>query len=333
MPFVASSVGARTALRGAFRAGVSRARPLRTRCPPQRRAPVATTKSKSKRKDGVPPVAESVAKPTRREVINRLLSSRASLVVVGVAMLLYILVMALIAHRIASISLAGHERILLTALAVLLPDFRYVLQTYLGAVSELKRYRPPTFPFEFAKSSSSKSKTVEARPVPEGVISPLDAPVDTATEMLANLRTLVDAELAKANSIISEKVEAVTRDMTRPLMETSTTIQQMTIGTDLTLRKNVLVAAITIFLSLLGYFACAAGEVVIGCVVVMIATLLPSAILAPRRHELLILINDARVFLSLFGTLSAVLCAFLPLTAAYFFFGACVGLVTVRANV
>ncbi len=227
---------------------------------------------------------------------------------------------------------ARHERILLTALAVLLPDFRYVLKTYLDAVTELQRYKPPVFPFAKAKVASKHPSRPAPRTAAEAEHSghaPSTEP--TATELFSNFRLIVDAELAKANSIISEKVSNVTRDMTRPLVETSNQIQQLTIGTDLTLRKNVLVAAITIFLSLLGYFASAAGEAGIGCVVVMIATLLPSAILAPRRHELLILINDSRVALSLLGTLAAVLCAFIPLTAAYFFFGSCVGLVAVRA--
>lgn len=333
MPFVVSTCGASQFLKPGSRARLSRLRRLPARRPLHRRAtPLSTLKkSKSKRKDGPPPASAPSERPSRRELINGLLTSRASLVVAAGAVILYALALAVTVHRVATVALPAHERVLLTALAVLLPDFRHVLQTYLGAVSDLRRYRPPPFPFEF----SSKAPTQRAASVAAegGPPSPLDAAADTPSEILANMRALVDAEIAKANSIISEKVEAVTRDMRKPLMETSTTIQQMTIGTDLTLRKNVLVAAITLFLSLLGYFACAAGEVVIGCVVVMIATLLPSAILAPRWHEQLILVNDLRVFISLFGTLSAVLCAFLPLTAAYFFFGACIGLVAVRVNI
>lgn len=266
---------------------------------------------------------------SRRELINlALTSSRASLAVVCAATLLYFVVMFLIAHRVAMFSLPGHERILLLAVSVLVPDFRYSVRAYLEAVNQLKRYRPPVFPFSKSttKSSARSPVKVSKDATPEPTTLELFG-LDPATfEFMTNFRSRVDSEMAKLDNIMSN----VKRDMTRPIVETSNQIQQL-VGTDLTLRKNVLVAAIAIFLSLLGCFTIVVGETVIGCVIVMIATLLPSAILAPRRHELLILINDARVMLSLFGTVTSVACAFFPMTAAYLFLFACIGLVAARA--
>lgn len=332
MPFIASRCG--LIRRGRTSGDFCPRRPERLRSSSRyvtkRRAFYATLQDGKEKvgatlsKEQKPTVRKSVWKEkTRREMINFVLtSSKASLVVVCVSTLLYLVVLLLLAHRVTVVHMANHERILLVALSILIPDFRYSVRTYLEAVDQLKRYRPPSFPFSMSKSSRTKDVADE---VVEPTFCELFGLDPATTELLTNVRSRIDSEIAKFDSIMSN----VKRDMARPIVETSNQIQQL-VGTDLTLRKNVLIAAITIFLSLLGCFTSAAGETGIGCVIVMIAALLPSAILAPRRHELLILVNDGRVMLSLFGTVASVACAFFPMTAAYLFLIACIGLVAAR---
>lgn len=241
--------------------------------------------------------------------VNRLLASRRlSATVLVISSITYVTTIILIARALACAT--GPQRVLLLGLGILLPDFRHILRTYADAVRALKGYRPFTIRFPTRKEAVVAEK-VETDWVRVGV---------------QRMREVVNPEVVEK---FDELVSSWSRDVTRPIVETGTQIQQMTTGTDITLRKNVVVAAVSIGLSLAGYVACVVGEAYVGGVAIMLAVLLHTALLARSRHEMLALVNDVRVVISLVGVLSCVLSVMLP-TAVYVFLLCCVALVVMR---
>lgn len=243
----------------------------------------------------------------RREVINRILASqRGSLAMVVVATMLFLLALIALGRRI-TYPLMAHERLLLVSLAVLLPDNRHSVLRYLDAVRTLGRYRAPM-------------ADVPRPPKARAVADAIPASVRSLLPM-SDIR----ARLGELDDYLAE----VTRD--HFLTRVSQDVMNL-VGTDLTLRKRVVVEATAIILSLAGCFAGALipGGACAGAVTCMAAALLPSAMSARTKHELIALIHDARVALAMCGTLAAVCVAFAPLCASYMFMMVCLGLVSLR---
>lgn len=279
-----------------------------------------------------PMVDNSFKKP----LLNKILASRRMAVsFIGIAGVLYIVSICLIAKSISSFTLLGYQRVLLLGLGILLPDFRHVLKSYSDAVRDLQSYKPAFQGFRFNTKLAKEPLSVKVdeqeileRPIKQGwQLKPeLTWLSDRFVQMQDQFQEKLDDSAVKFDALLS----TLSRDVAKPIVETSTQIQQFTTGTDLTLRKNVIVAATSVFLSLAGYMASTAGEVSIGGVAIMLASLLPSALLSPRRHEMLTLVHDSRVVISLVGTLSCVISVFFPMAAAYCFLICCVALVSTR---
>ncbi|CAN8074269.1 unnamed protein product [Agarophyton chilense] len=273
-----------------------------------------------------------------KPLVNRLLASRRlSLTFIITAALLYVTSACLIASTIANASLHGYQRILLFGLGVLLPDFRHTLIYYLDAVQDLYQYKPGFRAFAF--SSKTKPSTLDRPPISEKksekpVPRPEFAWLKKASQGFhEHLRSGIQEGAEKFDKLVGVHGRELANGLTRPIRETKTHFQQFTIGTDITLRKNVLIAAVSILLSIAGVFLSTMLDPSVGGVSVMLASLLSSAVLSPRRHEMLALLNDGRIVISLVGTLSCVMLAFAPIIAAYCFFLCCVALVTTRFTV
>lgn len=272
-----------------------------------------------------PPTIASYKPPSDNEplkpLLNRFLSSRRlSLTFLSLTGLSYIVSLLFLAHRLSCIA-PGYQRIVLLALGILLPDFRHVLKSYSEAVQNLHSYKP-VFSFRVPKRFEREDTA------PEPIQFPAPPPwlADAVNQLHERMRETLDESADRFDAVVT----SFSRDVAKPIVQTGTTIQHMTTGTDLTLRKHVLVAAVSITLSLVGYVICAWGEVIIGGVAIMMASLLASAILAAQRHEVLVLINDIRVVLSLIATLLLVASAILPKLAAYLFLLCCVALIMLR---
>lgn len=270
-----------------------------------------------------------------KSLLNRFLVSRSlTLSFIVTCSVLYLVAICFIAMALARVAIHGHQRIVLLALGVLLPDFRHVLKSYSQAVQELQRYKPAFQVFRF-KGKSVKDVQYVKEVDEMAVQSPQQFRWQKYPELVwlsgavRQLRERIGARRSKFDKLIAD----LSRDMTRPIVETRTQLQYLTTGTDLTLRKNVITAAASMFLSLAGYFVSAAGEPNVGGVAIMLASLLPNAVLAPRKHEMLTLVQDIRIAISLLGTLACVVSVFFPLCAAYCFLLCCVALVITRLPV
>jgi len=282
---------------------------------PPRRPPWHIIKLSAK--PSVPPNPKSnsitdVVPPTilRRELINRVLASqRASLIVVVASGVMYAFAIVALAYRLSLNFLPPSERVFLLALALIVPDFRHTVRQYLTAVKHLSEYKPIDTSLKAPKAISLMEEIfLPNAKVIEGII-----PMDKIRLRLDEFDNLI--------SRVSRPIEAVSGDILS------------LVGTDLTLRKNIIVAAAAIILSLLACFIAAAIEnaAPVGAAIIMIASLLPSAIIIPRKHEVLTLINDARLLISMLGILAAVAAAFIPVTASYIFLACSMGLVAVHA--
>lgn len=278
-------------------------RPSRSSRTPRPSRSSSSSSSSSKAPGRPPEAAEPPA--TRRELINRVLASqRASLIVVVASVFLYGIGLLLLARRASLPFLPSHERVLLLGLGLLLPDFRYSVARYLDAVRVLARYRLP-------EGASARAR-VFAESLPPAVRDVLP---------IADIR----ARLSELDAYVS----TVTKE--HFLTRVGNDLMGL-VGTDLTLRKRVLVEAGTIVLSLLGCFIAALvdGGAAAGGATCMVAALMPSAMSARTQHELIALLHDARAAVAMFGTLAAVAVALKPLVAAYVFLVFCMALVALR---
>lgn len=272
---------------------------------------------------------------SRTSQLNRFLVSRGvTLSFIVTCSVLYLVAICFIAMALARLATNGHQRIVLLASGVLLPDFRHVLKSYSQAVQELQRYKPAFQVFRFKGKAAKDAQYVKevdelTAPSPQLFRWQKYPELVWLSGAVRQLREKIGARRSKFDRLIAD----LSRDMTKPIVETRTQLQYLTTGTDLTLRKNVITAAASVFLSLAGYFVSAAGEPNIGGVAIMLASLLPNAVLAPRKHEMLTLIQDIRIAISLLGTLACVVSVFFPVCAAYCFLLCCVALVVTRLPV
>lgn len=269
--------------------------------------------------------------------INRLLCSRSiTIPFIILSALFYTVCLCLVARSIAtSPVLQPPERILLLALAVLLPDFRHVVKSYSDAADSLYAYRPPFPTFRFPNASqpqpTNQHQVQTPQPQHPFVNLPRVQPPPWLADRLDEFSNRVSNEARKWDSLWGN----VTETMSRPIMETGTQIRQMTSGTDLTLRKNVVIATVAVCLSFIGYaIAIVAGEVHVAGVTTMLANLIPNALL-PRpigsnRHEMLRLLHDVRIIVSLVATIFCAVSVIFPLAASYGFLICCFALVVTR---
>lgn len=283
-----------------------------------------------------------------RPILNRFLSSpRLAGLFLIIAAVGYVCCMLFLARVISVGKLFPHQRVLLMGLAVLLPDFRFVLRAYENAVKDLYQYKPAFQGFWFQMLSQRETEG-EGRVKEGDAASAADGQSEDSTskmpgavqsgvfrpswlsDAIDNFQTTVQEKLDESATKFETLLSQFERDVAKPLSETTTTIQQLTTRTDLTLRKNVVIAFITISLSIAGYISCIMKEVTLGGVAIMLACLLPSAMLEERRHELLQLVNDARVVICLVGTLSSVMTVLFPTAGAYIFLVCCTALVILR---
>lgn len=118
-----------------------------------------------------------------------------------------------------------------------------------------------------------------------------------------------------------------------PAREKATQLQQLTTRSDLTLRKDVSIAAGSVLLSLVGYIVALTAEVNLAALIVIMANLAPSVLLSKStapRHELLALVRDARVGAAIVAALASAVAVLRPRLASYAFLLCCVALVVTR---
>lgn len=272
----------------------------------------------------------------RMSFVNRLLASRSiTLSFIVICSMLYLVAICLVGLAVSRVSMEGHQRVVLLGLGVLLPDFRHVLKSYSEAVQQLQRYKPGFKGFRFAARPTAKEMREDPLQEQYGDVPPEPYSWRKQPELawLSGAMRQIQEKIESNTSKIDKLLADFSRDFTRPIVETSTQIKQLTTGTDLTLRKNVIAAAVSIFLSLAGYFVSAAGETSIGGVAIMLGSLVPNAVLAPRHHEMLTLIQDIRIAISLVGTLACAVSVFFPVCASYCLLLCCLSLVVTRLPV
>lgn len=252
----------------------------------------------------------------------------------------------LLARRLALSAAPVWERIMMLSCCVLLPEYGPKgLTTLVVARAALEKYRPSVLtqlsqgglrahaqdtagsrnaanaalrddllqtPASTPASASSTSRN-RRRNVAlnddcgNGSGSGMSSDVYTVEEWMSSMRERFQNEVAKAEGVLS--------DFAKPILTTGEQIQRMTTGTELTLRKNLLWAALVVTASLAGYLVLAlGGNCGVGATLVVGSLLFEYATLSSHRHETLVAINDVRIACCTLG-LIATTCASLGVAA------------------